>query len=220
MPDIFVPNQEEKKIPETPPKPEGATSPPVPQKPSPPQNNVGLFSAYTKNPTNVSFVNLEENETILLFLREAFITNIPWILLVALLLVVPFFFIFFIQFIFQTTSLAIPLRLVLALSWFYYIIVLGFALIRFITWFYTVGLVTDKRVIDIDIYNASTVTVAATKLNNIKDAQYSQGGFFKSFFDFGDVLMQTEGIEQNFKFENAPHPSQVVNILTEMIGEQ
>src|SRR5258706_12966498 len=56
------------------------------------------FSTYKEFPEGVTFDTQEDDETILLFLRKDFITNIPWIAGAVLLIIAPFLVGFVIQF--------------------------------------------------------------------------------------------------------------------------
>lgn len=180
--------------------------------------SLGLLSYFKMHPIGVKFANQEEDEIIVLFLRRHFITNIPWILLTLFLLILPPLVIF----LFQITNISfftIPLRLGIALLSFYYLVVSGYALTQFIVWFYHVGIVTQRRLLDLDVYNILNHHLAETNISEIVDVSYAQQGFFQSSFDYGDVPIQTTAIKANFEFEEAPHPAQVSDIITDLRSE-
>lgn len=49
----------------------------------------GLFSAFIPEPQNVKFETQEDDEKVLLLLRKHVITNVPWILISILLILIP-----------------------------------------------------------------------------------------------------------------------------------
>ena len=183
-----------------------------------PPKSLGLLSYFKMHPLGVKFANQEEDETIVLFLRRHFVTNIPWILLTLFFLVVPILAVA----LFQITNFSlftVPPKLLAAFILFYYLVILGYALMRFVIWFYHVGIVTQKRLLDLDVYNILNHHLAETDIDEIVDVSYAQHGFFQSFFDFGDVPIQTKAVKANFEFEEAPHPAQVSDIITDLRKE-
>ena len=53
-------------------------------------NPVHIFTTFMKNPKGISFAEQENDESIVLFLRRDFITNVPWIVAALGLLFIPF----------------------------------------------------------------------------------------------------------------------------------
>jgi hypothetical protein len=220
MPDVFsgdpTPTQPTTASPQ--PAPLAAEPPPAATTLTPTESHpVGLFTTYCPYPRGVSFAQQEDNETILLFLRRDFVTNVPWIVATLFLLIVPFL----IRFIFVTLNFSlfsIPTGVLVPLISFYYIIVVGYAFANLVSWFYNIGLVTTKRGVDIDFYDLSTVNVATAALPDIIDVEYTQAGFFQSFFDYGDVRLRIEASGEVFVFEKVPRPSEVSGIVSRLIG--
>ncbi|HUQ84889.1 MAG TPA: hypothetical protein VM077_01055 [Candidatus Limnocylindrales bacterium] len=211
MPDIFT---NSKKNIESKPTPQ-ATQLPVENLSNPP----GLFSAYCPNPTGINFANQEPDENIVLFLRRHFITNVPWIVSVLLLLIVPVL-IFSISNFFAISFFAIPPQLSFVLVSFYYLFILNFGFLKFINWFYHVGIVTQKRLVDLDVDNILHYHLAETEISDVVDVSYAQRGFFQSFFKYGDVHIQTQAIKANFQFEQCPNPGEVADIITDLRPEE
>ncbi len=209
MPDLFVSQNN---------KDESAAPEPVTSDPTPKiQHHPHMFSSYCENPNYLSFQSQESDEKILLFLRRHFITNLPWIFITFLLLFAPFA----LNFIIVQTNTPIsflPIRFVTFLLLFYYLLVLTYALVSYFTWFFNISLITQKRVIDIDFSELVYKNVAATKLDLIQDASYSQIGVIRSIFDYGDVMVQTAGALDNFDFKAVPKPEKVIQIVESLIG--
>lgn len=229
MPDIFTaPSSESEQQPEKPetgrrdqplrtPQPEeqrlSNSLPPATQASSP-----GLFTSYRPYPLGVTFINQEENEQILLFLRRHFVTNLPWIFYTIVFLLFPPF-VFGVLHVTNVTFFSLTPQMIFVMVAFYYLVILNYALVRFINWFYHVGVVTRKRLLDLDVDNILSYHLAETNIADVVDVSYTQKGFFQSFFNYGDVPIQTEAIKANFEFEQTPHPANVADILTDLRPE-
>ena len=178
---------------------------------------LSIFSSFVRDPLGVALAEQHEDEHILLFIRRAFVTNIPWIFLTLALLLAPVIFPLLLE------PLHLPAHLIgggvtAVFIIFYYLVILGFAFTHFLTWFYDIGIVTEKRAVDIDFYNISFVSVATARAQDLKDVRYAQKGFFESLFDYGDVTMVVEASGEVLTFENTPHPAEVVSMLSVLIG--
>ncbi len=182
------------------------------------KHSIHFYSSLGINPENVSFENQEEDEEIVLLVRRDLITNVPWIAAaIALAIIPPLIFIFqdlFTPF-FQISGITQLIAII-----FYYLIVAGFVLVEFTLWYFNIGIVTNKRIIDLDVSGVLFKHVSETKLNLIEDVSYSQIGAIRSVFNYGDVTMQTAGTLSNFEFDRAPEPARIVRIIAEMIGKK
>jgi len=211
MPDIF--SDQQSNIPTPQAQPVVSTAQTVVKKP------VHLFTTFCQNPRDISFAEQQDNETIILFLRRDFITNVPWLAATIALAYIPYL----IRFIFVSLNFSLfsfPPTLFVPIVSFYYIIVLGFAFANLVSWFYNIGLVTDKRGVDIDFNDLSTIDVATASLPDIKDVEYTQAGFFQSLFDYGDVRVRIVASGEVFTFSKVPRPTDVAGIISQIIGRQ
>lgn len=212
MPDIFVDKKQEQEK-----KPKKLSDTPnsihtLMQKEEAP---MGLFSAYCLRPKGVSFANQEPDEKILLFLRRHVITNVPWIISTLFFFTLPPLF-------FLTAPLAnintsiVPSGILFSITSFYYLVIVGYAFSNFVSWFYNIGIVTQKRIMDLDSTNILSHNSATANFNEIVDVKFTQRGFFQSFFNYGDLHIQTEAIHANFEFLAAPNPTEVSDIISDL----
>lgn len=181
---------------------------------------VHMFSTFCVNPIGISFVQQEPDEKILLFLRRHFITNVPWILVTSILILIPVFFLIFTIGSQLSDALNLPVRYIVIFIIFYYLAVLSYAFVNFITWFYNVFLVTQKRIVDIDYHDIVIHNIAFTRLSLIQDVNYTQAGFIRSFFNYGNLFVQTAGAEVNFEGLSVPQPRRAAHIITDLIGRR
>lgn len=164
------------------------------------------------------FETQEPGETIVLFLRKHWVTNFVWIVVSVVLIITPFFLL---------PSLIlnniIPAQVPQSYTTFFffvwYLISFSYIFGNFLLWYFTVSIVTNERIIDIDFINLLNKKFAETRIERVEDVTMKTGGFLKAFFDYGDVLVQTAAKEQEFQFYSVPTPDRVVRIINQMMGK-
>lgn len=182
------------------------------------QGKVRFYSSLCLYPENVRFENQEAEESIILLVRRDLITNVPWILTALILIFIPPIISFFSNLFSPFIRVSPQTELVMILL--YYLFITGFILVEFTIWYFNVGLVTNKRIVDLDVSGILYKHVSETRLIQIEDVSYSQVGSIRSIFNYGDVLMQTAGTLTNFEFDRAPEPARIVRIIANMIGKE
>ncbi|MDP1722416.1 MAG: hypothetical protein Q8L37_04335 [Candidatus Gottesmanbacteria bacterium] len=174
------------------------------------------LTCFAINPSGVRFETQQDDESVILFLRQHIIVNVPWITISALLMIVPM-----VMFPMILANLKLPFIipggyiLVGVLSW--YLFILGFALTNFLRWFFNIYIVTTERIVDIDFIHILYKEFSEARLVNIQDITYNTGGIFESFFNYGNVLIQTAGTQPNFEFLSVPRPDNVVQTVSELV---
>lgn len=172
------------------------------------------LTAFAVNPTGVRFETQESEEQVVLFLRQHFIVNIPWIVLTGILLFIPpvLFPIMIGGF---PLMLPVPYLLIGSLSW--YLATVGFALVSFLHWFFNIYIVTNERVIDIDFQYLLFKRFSQAELERIQDISYTAGGIFATVFHYGNVYVQTAGEVPNLEFLAVPRPDKVVEKIRNLM---
>lgn len=172
------------------------------------------LSAFCFYPDGINFENRESQEKIILFLRQHPIVNIPWIIVVLLMLLAPFFVSEFPLF------LNVPSNFLFIFVLMWYLLVTAFTIEKFLTWFFNVYIVTDERIVDIDFYNLIYKEVSDAKIDKIQDVTYNMGGVVRALFNYGNVLIQTASEVPNFEFLAVPKPDKVARILQDLQIEE
>ncbi len=211
MPDLFTPPLEPQST-----KPPIPPVVPVPTVTPAKEQHVRVFSAFSQAPANISFQHQKDGETIMLFLRRHFITNTTWITFGVFLLLLPFLLLWLVSAINIDLSF-LPARYVLLLVLFYYLIVISFLFTNFFSWFYNIFFVTNIRLIDIDYENLLYLDVSETTLDRVEDVNYKQVGFTASFFNYGDLTVETSGEHQFFEAAKIPKPSLATRIIEDLL---
>jgi len=167
-----------------------------------------LLSAFLLKP-NIRFENQAKDEQIILVLRAHPITQIYWIINGIILLII----LFLLNFI-------LPLFLtwlqILFFNIFCLVIILAYFWLNFLGWFFNLGIITTKRVLDIDLHSIIYKEVSMANLERIEDITSKSSGFFASIFDYGNLFIQTAGTEVNIEYINIPHPSMVEKIINQL----
>lgn len=164
-------------------------------------------------PAHLRFEDQDPDEQIVLFTRPHLITNLKWFLLVILMALVPPFAFIFLNFGFVPVNF----RFVGLLIW--YLLTFTFAFERFLVWFFNVEIVTNKRILDVNIPNILFRDITQTPLEKIQDVTAETAGFMRSLLAFGDVRVQTAGSIPEIKFEAVPSPNKISQILNDLWRE-
>ncbi len=168
------------------------------------------LSAYLYKPDGVNFETKRKNEEVVLFLRRHLITNVPWIMIAVLMLLAPI-----VLFSFPILDFLPPkFQFVSVLAW--YLITAAFVLENFLIWFFNVGIVTNKRLVDIDFNSLLYKEVSDTELSQIQDVTYNMTGAIRAIFNYGDVFVQTASEKPNIEFLAIPRPDEVVKTLQKL----
>jgi len=175
--------------------------------------------SFTHHPKGVCLKNQEEGEEILLLLRQHPITNLSWIVVSVLALILPIIISYlFFQF---NLSLDLLIPAVFQPLFFvtYYMLILAFIHLSFMSWYFNAYIVTNHRIIDLDYWGFLFFHVSATTIDHVEDVTYSVKGGLGFLFNFGDVFIQTAGAETNFDFLRVPDPSKVANTIMTLVKE-
>ncbi len=163
-------------------------------------------------PADASFETKDEEEQVILVLRQHMITNLGWIILASFLILVPLWVFTFGLF---PESIASKYRLLLTLIW--ELLTFGYTLEQFLIWFFNVYIVTNERIIDIDFHNLLLREISDADLDKIQDVTIKGAGVGAAFFHFGDIRIQTAAEIQEFEFNAVPHPEIVARVIRELI---
>ena len=181
---------------------------------------MGPLTSFAVRPDSVRFETQEEEEEVVLFLRQHIIINVPWIVIAIVFIIAPT--ILFPLFINVTHfSLKLSVGYILIGSLFWYVATFGFILAKFLGWFFNIYIVTNERLVDIDFFYLLYKKFAEAELVKIQDISYTSGGIFATIFNYGNVTIETAGEAPNLVFEKIPNPEQVVETvrsLTEKSG--
>jgi membrane protein YdbS with pleckstrin-like domain len=181
-------------------------------------SNIGdrhhALSSFLKRPKNIRFSTQEINEEIILLMRQHPVVNVPWVVILALLVSAPAA----VDFLPGWSILPPQFQMMTLVLW--YLFISAYALMNFLNWYFNVYIVTDERVVDIDFYGLNYRDIAIAKIGNIEDVNMMQPGSLSAIFDYGDVMIQTAGETQEFDFLKVPHPAKVVEVIYQLMEKE
>ena len=188
-----------------------ASAVPVHKLPGHSHNPLSSFCYY---PDRVEFENKDPEEKVVLLLRKHPITNIGWLLLTFVIIVVPAF-ISSLPFIEQ-----VPIRFQAVGVLIWYLVTAGFAYEKFLSWFYSVNIVTDERIFDVEFSNLIYRKMTDAEIERIQDVTVQMGGAIRTTLNYGDIIIQTASEIPELEFEAVPEPDKVAKILRELRVEE
>lgn len=170
-----------------------------------------LFTSFSSFPNKVCFETQDDDEAVVLFLRQHPIVNLKWVIISVLLLTLPSVFIFFPPF----ATLPVNFQFVVTLGW--YMFVFGYSLAKFMGWFFNIYILTDERIVDVDFQNIFFRKISTAKIEEIQDVNIQSSGSFETFFGYGSVFVQTAAEVSQFEFLSVPNPDRVGKIINQLI---
>ncbi len=209
MPDVFISPDEQIKKPQSPVLPNEVPSTES-QKSALAGHTHRLFSAFNLYPDNVDFETRDNEEKIILMLRQHPVVNLKWMIISLLLLTGPMI----LGMIGLTSLLPAGYSMVLSLVW--YMVTFTYALEGFLNWYFNVFFITTERIIDVDFFNIIDKRVSDAEIEKIQDVTYETIGALGTTLNFGNVAIQTASEVPEFSFELVPNPERVVKILDDL----
>ena len=180
---------------------------------------MGPLTCYAVNPEGVWFETQEEEEKVILFLRQHIIVNLPWVVIAVVATIAPtVLFPLILRLI--PVSIVIPAGYFVVGALFWYIATFGFVLGNFLSWFFNIYIVTNERLVDIDFHYLLYKNFAEAELLKIQDISFTSGGVFAAFFNYGNVIVETAGESPNLEFDSVPFPEHVVETIRKLTGQQ
>lgn len=177
----------------------------------------GPMTTFAAFPQKIHFMGQGNEEEVILLIRAHWITNVVWVLTAMFLAIVPIVVVPAIAFFGLGIGLGGMVTL-FTVGW--YLAVLTYGFLKFLSWFFNVGIVTAERVVDIDWHNLTKNETSVAQINKIEDARAISVGVLASFFDFGNVFVQTAGTEPNVEFLNAPHSRLIAKKIQELMQNE
>lgn len=173
-----------------------------------------MWQSYLPKPVNFRFDNQEQSETVLMVLRQHPFTQVKRLSIGIIMALLPFF----VSSVGLFNFLPGSYQMAIVIMW--WVMTFGYFFSVFLTWFFSVYIITDERIIDVDFLSLIYKDVSSAKLDKIEDISAVTGGAVQSMFDYGTVSIQTAGSKIQLDFENVPHPAKVTKLLNELQLEE
>jgi membrane protein YdbS with pleckstrin-like domain len=135
--------------------------------------------------------------------------NVPWMIAAIALVFAPALLFPMLISLFNI-SVVIPAPYVLIGTLFWYLATFGFVIVKFIGWYFNIYIVTNERIVDIDFINLLVKRFSQAELSRIQNITYSSSGIMATFFNYGNVIVETAGETPNIECTSVPNPDKVV----------
>lgn len=160
----------------------------------------------------ISFEAQGDNEEVILVVRAHPITQLYWIINGFLFLIMLLGINYFIPHFLQSAQILFLNAMIISGIFTY-------LWINILSWYFNVGIITNQRVIDVDLSSIIYREVTYTNLGKIEDVTSKGGGFIASYFNYGNVFIQTAGTEVNIEFIDIPHPADVAKLVNQLMNQ-
>lgn len=151
-------------------------------------------------------INLQPHERILHTLRRHPITFVPKIALCVLLFLLPFILSPLFRDALEGPTWG-PVLILFGSAFLLLVLVFFHAL--FIDYYLDIWVVTNDRIIDVHQSGLFKRTIAELDLKQVQDVTSEIVGVFGTFFNYGNVGIQTAGAKQRFDFQNVARPHEI-----------
>ena len=175
---------------------------------------MSLFPDYLDKPTNITFKEQEEDEVIQLLLRRDWITNLPWVFASLIGYFIPIValkdnLLTANQPIFSQPAIG-------AITILWYVALLGFVLLNFLSWYFNIYIITDRHIVQISFASALSTSVTSSEITDVQATHYSFQGIFGSLFHYGDVVLETASKGEPLLFSKVPNPEMVIDRIDDL----
>jgi len=89
-------------------------------------------------------------------------------------------------------------------------------LMLWVIYYLNVQIITNERVVDITQTSLLHHTISELHLNRIQDVTADVKGILPTFFDYGNVYLQTAGETERFVFVSIPNPTAVEKLILDL----
>lgn len=177
-----------------------------------------LFDAVKVYPERVTFDGQDNDEQIILFLRQH-----PIILVLTILRAMGILLLFtFLAWVFGTLLGNIANTGAVGFTIFVGGIAVSIStlLFEFFKWYFTVTIVTSSRLVDLDFESLMDSRWSTTVLRAIQDVSYSTPGFLYALFDMASLIILTASHKENFELANLPKARDVQDIIMDLVENE
>lgn len=175
--------------------------------------NYGSFTSFCAFPPGVSFSGQDEKESIILMVRKHPATYIPHFLLFLFMIIFPAI----LSPILSQMVGGGHISLILGINILIWLIAVTFVIDTYLKWYYTVNIITDERVVDVDFVSILYHKFTDAQLERIEDVTHKPVGIFSSIFDYGNVYIQTAGAKPEIVFDSVPRPRDIQDTLSDLL---
>jgi len=164
--------------------------------------------------------NQRENEEVKLFLRRHWFAILAivssFVLLIGIPAAVAVVFFDEVRMLLQRPVLG---PIIAIFGGLYVMLVWLFAWIEYTDYYLDVWIVTNERILNTEQKGLFDRVASELHLISIQDVTSEIDGLLRTFFDFGDVHIQTAGERARFEFKDIPNPEEVKQTILQLVEQ-
>ncbi|MEK7083984.1 MAG: PH domain-containing protein [Patescibacteria group bacterium] len=153
-------------------------------------------------------------------LRRHWLTFLPNIILLLVLMAVPIILYFFLGGLYPSLSenaIWRPIGVLFGSA--YYLSIYLFFYMQFIDFYLDQWIVTNDRLVDIEQFGLFSRSIAELDLFQVQDVTSEVHGFFATFFNYGDLCIKTASMNLDIVFRKVPNPNHIRNDIIRLAEE-
>ena len=77
-------------------------------------------------------------------------------------------------------------------------------------------IITNERIIDMQQLGLFDRVISELNINKVQDVTAEVHGQIQTFLDYGNVYIQTAGVQERFIFYSVPHPEEVARLIIQV----
>lgn len=109
---------------------------------------------------------------------------------------------------------------IVAINWLLGGLALSFAITfivnEWLFWYMDIWLVTEERLLDIQLLRLFKREVSELHISEVQDARADQAGIVATLLHYGNVICQTAGAKNNFTMQSVSNPEEVAGLIIDL----
>jgi membrane protein YdbS with pleckstrin-like domain len=176
-----------------------------------------ILSAFVEKPQSAKFYGEDEGEQIILILRRSLITNFRWLFIGIVSLLSPWLLTTLLALGAPESLATLPFAISFIGVTLWLLFWSAYLFVNFLNWFYNVHIVTNWRIVDMDFSGFLHRDITEAPLRTVQDVTHQISGFLPVLFNFGNVIIQTAGENQQIDFHDVPKPAKASDIISDLV---
>jgi hypothetical protein len=177
------------------------------------------LKAFIKDPEKTFYDGKDADEVVLYVIRKSLLTVIPALLAFGALVIIPIFLVPFAAIENAKIGYVFSPSFITAITAFWYLVTFGFGFQIFVNWYFNVFIITNKKIVDVDVAGLLYKNISEASLRNIEDTTSNVRGTLGTIFNVGDMYVQTAAEAREFEFTSIDNPSHIRDILSDMVAD-
>jgi hypothetical protein len=163
----------------------------------------------------VNFPGQYADEKILLVKRRHWIVLLGFGLTMAVLCFVPFFVLYFLPIVIDIPNTEIFQKLFWFATYLYYLCLTIMSFFTIIDYYLDIWIITTQRIVSVEQRGLFHRIVIEVRYSQIQDITSNVSGLIPTYFQFGDVRIQTAAEEERMVLKQITHPVDTRRIISD-----